>query len=495
MLSKARARLGILHGLCLLAGAGACENPAPGKGTSTQTDSTVRAGAASVPPVSGAAASVPTPGAAGTGALVPSLPSAVAGSGAAAGTGAAAGSGGQAGVGSAGAQGSAAGSGAAAGGGAVANHACNENILPLPEDPSVRGPWDVGVKTVQIGRLTVELMYPAEPGSTEGKPEATYNLKDWLPDQERDKVPDDHSPQVGPIGGHLYRDVPMDGEHGPYPVVIFIHGTASMRIANGSTNAHWASRGFVVLAADYPGLTFFDQLKWGCGYPYDMQDIDGDLKLQMDALAATSGELGFLAGHIDTKRLGISGHSQGACMSATHTTLANVQIIVPLTGSTTASAAPALKSIMWIAGMADKVIGYDQVLLGNTVCPANPLPATSNVEGYKGSPGQPNVKKRLVGIKNAGHLNVTDLCQTNEQGKNAVQEAVDDGVCGVNNAAIIGLPALNDCGSIDWQEGVKAVNYASTIALEETLHCLDRTQQFDNLQTALPAVGDYRHEP
>jgi predicted esterase len=389
----------------------------------------------------------------------------------------------------------AAGSGGGGSSSPAPNSACNENILPLPDDPSVRGPWDVGVRTVKLGRLTVEVVYPAQPGSTAGLPEATYNLKDWLPDDQRSKVPDDHSPQVGPLGGHLYRDVPIDEGHGPYPVVIFIHGTASMRIANGSTNAMWASRGMVVMMADYPGLTFADQLKFGCGQDHDEQDVDGDLKTQLDALDGASGELAFLAGHIDMKRLGLSGHSQGACMSAVNSNLANVQIIVPLTGSSQASESPSLKSIMWIAGMDDMVIGYDSALLGNAVCPANPAPATSNVDAYTASPGQPNVKKRMVGIKGAGHLNVTDLCQTNMQGKNAVQEAVDDGVCGVDGAAIIGLPALNDCGSITWKRGVEITTYVSTLALEETLHCLDRTQQFANLQAAIPELGDYRHEP
>ena len=45
--------------------------------------------------------------------------------------------------------------------------------LPVPDDPSVRGPWVVGVRTVTMGRLTVEILYPAEPGSEQGKAETT----------------------------------------------------------------------------------------------------------------------------------------------------------------------------------------------------------------------------------------------------------------------------------------------------------------------------------
>jgi hypothetical protein len=80
-------------------------------------------------------------------------------------------------------------------------------------------------------------------------------------------------------------------------------------------------------------------------------------------------------------------------------------------------------------------------------------------------------------------------------GQQRRSRAVNDGVCGVDGAAIIGLPALNDCGSIDWKRGVEITTYVSTLALEEQLHCLDRSTQFANLQMMFPEVGDYRHEP
>ena len=86
----------------------------------------------------------------------------------------------------------------------------------------------------------------------------------------------------------------------------------------------------------------------------------------------------------------------------------------------------------------------------------------------------------MVGIKGGGHLSVTDLCQTNKQGRNAVEEAQVDGVCGVETAVIIGLPALNDCGpgSLPWMKGVEIVNYVSAAAIDETLHCRNRDAAF-----------------
>jgi hypothetical protein len=379
-------------------------------------------------------------------------------------------------------------------------------LLDVPDDPGVRGPWKVGVKTVTIGRLTVEIAYPAEPGSEAGKPVATYDIRDWLPPSERSKVPDDASPAVTAIGGDVYRDLPIDAAHGPYPPVIFIHGTASFRIASGSVMVHWASRGFVVVGADYPGLFLADQL---CAAntppPAGMttpacscaqtgpKDIPGDVSTQIQALTNPTGDLAFLAGHVDMQRVAISGHSQGACVAAGLSTDANVQVVIPMTGSLQVIPSPSLKSVMFIAGIEDKVIGYDTAQIGNAVCTpvSGQAAGISNKDAYNASAGPPSVKKRLVGIAGGGHLVPTDLCQNNQQGRNAITEAEHDGVCGIDQATFIGLPAIFDCGTIDMATGIKTVEYASTAALEETLLCKDRTSAFANIKTAEPSVGEF----
>jgi dienelactone hydrolase len=365
-------------------------------------------------------------------------------------------------------------------------------LLPVPDDPSVRGPWVVGVRTVTIGRLTTEILYPAAPGSEQGKAEATYDIRAWLPERERSKVPDANSPAVKPIGGKLFRDLPLDAGHGPYPVVIFVHGTASFRIASGSTMTQWASRGFVVVAADYPGMFLADTLAptLECLLPTTgPQDVPGDIATQVRALTNASGELAFLAGHIDMARLGLSGHSQGACITATLSASANVRIVIPMAGSAPVAPSSSLRSLMYIGGIDDKVIGYSASLIGNVVCP---LFSSSDTGAYQASPGPPAVTKRLVGITGGGHLVMTDLCQKNAVGRNAIEEAQADGVCGINSAVIIGLPALFDCGTIDMTVGIKAVDYASTAALEEALMCKDRTSQFASLKANVPSIGDFQ---
>lgn len=436
--------------------------------------------------------------------------------GAGGGTGNAPGLGGSGNVPGSGGSGNQPGQGGAGGGGGVASgYGCpGSNMLSVPDDPLAWGPYEVGVQTVTIGRLTVELLYPARAGSTAGLQPATYDLRQWLPASERTKVPDANSPAVEPIGGHVYRDVPIDDAHGPYPIVIMIHGTDSFRIANGTANATWASRGFVVLAADYPGMNLTDALcsttggarpcktvaAQSCG-TVGTQDVATDVKTQLDALKSPSGSIASLAGHIDVNRVGIAGHSQGACLSAGFSTLAGVQVVIPIAGVLSVMPSSTLKSVLFLSGITDAVMPYG----GVSTTPAGPGPfvcaaALGQTSGpgdtgaYTASPGPPGVKKRLVGITGGGHLSVTDLCRTNAQGKTAVAEADADQVCGMDVAVlnILPLASLNDCGTVNVDDGMKATTYATTAALEETLQCADRTAQFTNIKTAVPVVGDFQ---
>jgi hypothetical protein len=191
-------------------------------------------------------------------------------------------------------------------------------------------------------------------------------------------------------------------------------------------------------------------------------------------------------------RLGLSGHSQGGCLVATYTTKPNVKIVIPLSASTPARASSSLKSVMYLGGMSDTVIGYNASLTGNFVCPVG---STSDTGAYTASPGAPAVTKRLVGITGGGHLVPTDLCQDNSAGRTSLEQGLADGVCGISTAVLGQLISLFDCGTIGLEDGLKAVNYATTAALEETLQCKDRSAAFTNMQTAVPKIGDFRHEP
>jgi hypothetical protein len=74
-------------------------------------------------------------------------------------------------------------------------------------------------------------------------------------------------------------------------------------------------------------------------------------------------------------------------------------------------------------------------------------------------------------------------------GKSDLDTAAAHNVCGA--ASLMGL-GLADCGTIDREKGTKIVNDVTTAALEETLHCLDRTTALSALKSRYPDVGDYK---
>jgi dienelactone hydrolase len=381
-----------------------------------------------------------------------------------------------------GAGGAGPGGGAGGGGGAAPDSAkgCDTTtLLAVPADPAARGPWPVGTKTVKFGRLTaVEIMYPAVPGSDAGMQPVMYDLRDWLPASERSKVPD---AQAKSVTANTFKDLPLDATHGPYPVVILVHGTGAFRVASGTTQSQWASRGFVVVAAEHPNLYLTDYMGAGCGQTVPPLDLSGDVDSEIQNVGAAAGDLAFLAGHIDMKRLALAGHSAGAYNVAQFTNKPNVQVVIPLSGTHAVNPGSSLKSVAFIGGMADTVLGYSAATgIGQILYPG------SQTGAYTMSPGLP-VKKRLLGITGGGHLAVTDLCQKNDQGKNPIEVAQANGVCGLSV-----LPSLFDCGTVDRETGVKAVNDLSTAVLEETLHCQDRTAIISAIKSRNSVVGDFQ---
>jgi hypothetical protein len=350
-------------------------------------------------------------------------------------------------------------------------------LYELPANTAERGPWPVGVKTVQLpiatapGQLTFEVWYPATRGSELGKTRKEYDLRDFLKPSQRMKVPAEKARSEALIC-NCYADLPIDAAHGPYPVVFYIHGTAAMRIASGHTMAHWASRGFVVVAADHPGMYLADMLALAgvadlCFDTRDPQDVPRDIDVMLAGLKGATGGLAFLKDHIDLTRVGMTGHSQGAGLAAQLADREGVQISIPLSGSRAIVANDHLKSSLYYGGMDDAVLSYE-----------------SQKSAYTSSPAP----KRLVGVKNAGHLLMTDLCGgKNVDGKDSIEVARDYKVCGIGLAG-----GLWDCKDtyISQAKGTEITNYVTTAALEETLFCQDRKASFAELKSRYTEVGE-----
>jgi hypothetical protein len=344
--------------------------------------------------------------------------------------------------------------------------ACVPPLLPaLPSDRGARGPFVVGARTASVARLRVEVWYPAAPGSEQGATRVRYDLRDFLPASERSKISDVDNPWQD---GDAWRDLPIDDRYGPYPAVIFVHGTAGFRSQSLEQAIHWASRGFVVIAADHPGLWMADLLGSLCGQGRVPQDLGGDVRALAAALAAPSGGLAFLAGRVDAGRLGLVGHSAGGSAVSGLGELGAV--IIPMAAGGT-MAGPALRSTLVMGATRDGVVPYSR-----------------QVDGYVASPAP----KRLVGIADTGHLAFSSLCALeNAAGEDILTVARRTGVCGALFAGF-----LFDCEPdfIDDAVAWSIVNAASAAALEEVLHCADTSATWAGLEAAFPQVSELREE-
>jgi predicted dienelactone hydrolase len=343
-------------------------------------------------------------------------------------------------------------------------------LLANPPDPAARGPWPVGARTVTVGRLTVEVWYPAAIGSEATATPIRYDIRQALNPSQRAIVPDADNPWQD---CDCYRDLPIDPAHGRFPVVVFVHGTAAFRHQSVHQVAHWASRGFVVIAADHPGLMLGDLLAQACpDDPSGAQDLPADLDALLAALASPAGDLAFLAGKVDPGRVGVIGHSAGGSAAANATDKPGVRVIASLAGNASASPAPALERVLFIGGTDDTIVAFSQVS-----------------SAWSGS----STPRHLVGIRGAGHLVFSDLCETrNAAGKNLLEVAEQYQLCGAQFAGL-----LFDCdpGYLGGQLGWDITNYATAAVLEPVLQCTTTTAPIDAIDAAYAEVDPYMHDP
>lgn len=326
-------------------------------------------------------------------------------------------------------------------------------LRPIPANPGETGPWPVGSETVTISGFSTEVWYPAVPGSQAGKSKDWIDTRQYLPDSTPD--PNDTKFQVD-----SYTGLPLDQDYGPYPVIVFVHGTGSFRQASHKLFTHWASRGFVVLCADNPGISMGDLMEGGCNALLGA-DQQGDTRKILAAVRNQSGELDFLKGALATDRIGLAGHSAGGVAVGQLGDEKGVRVIIPM-ASGGVEAGSSVESAMIMGGLEDGAA----------------VPAVVRA-GYRSTP----LKKRLVHIPEAGHnvfLSVCEIGQTSSVDLGALTDIANDG-CGPEY--------------MDPEESTKIVQFASTGAFEEVLACSDEMAgQLDTIPTKYPGVV-YQYDP
>jgi predicted dienelactone hydrolase len=164
-------------------------------------------------------------------------------------------------------------------------------------DVRARGPFGAGVRQIPMTKQSV--VEPSEP--------RTLDTYVWYPT----------TPGAGPIdpSTNAVLDAPVDASGGPYPIVLFSHGSCGYSLQSVFLMPLIAARGYVVVAPPHPGNTLLDGLAV-CGSPQaqldSAQERPADMRFVLDEVLAANADAGSdFFGVLDPTRVAMTGHSFG----------------------------------------------------------------------------------------------------------------------------------------------------------------------------------------
>lgn len=259
-----------------------------------------------------------------------------------------------------------------------------------PDEP---GTYGVGRTTVTLvdnersGRtLTTDVWYPIE--AAPEAPPSLYQFDAAIPAIDLDVAKADQPIAPG----------------GPFPVIVFSHGSPSIRYQSLFFTELLASHGFVVAAPDHAGDSAVDALSGSLAEASTMSiDRPADISFVIDAvLGGAVDEPAGLADAVDADRIGIVGHSGGG------------DTVLAVTGGRSGAAADdRVKAVLaWTpstAGLNDEslsAIDQPTMLVGATLDDIAPI--EPNVErAWAAISGRPLYR---VDITGGGHDQFTNVC-------------------------------------------------------------------------------------
>jgi predicted dienelactone hydrolase len=241
-------------------------------------------------------------------------------------------------------------------------------------DPRENGAYAAGARVITFTKPSV-----ADPTQTR-----TLDTVIWYP------APAGSTPVNS--GYNAVLNAPLDLSGGPYPLLLFSHGSCGYPLQSVFMTGLLASHGFIVVAPPHPGNTINEFP--ACGSPAaqvaSAAERPQDMEYVLDQMLAANADSGSpFFGSIDPDRLGMSGHSFGGL-----TTFLTVGIDSRFKVAMPLAAATPVGGMLTIPSLA---------MFGSVDTYVN-LPNIQTAYAASQSP------KYLVEIKDAGHFAFSGLC-------------------------------------------------------------------------------------
>ena len=181
------------------------------------------------------------------------------------------------GSGAGGAPASSGSAGPGSGGPAASGPAASGGVEAAPTGPlafTEPGPYPVGTVEVEATNGPITVWYPGDPAQAGGQPQATYDMRSFLPEADQAKLA---SESRGVVPMDAVTDLPAAQPTEPFPLVLFSHGFCGYRQQSSFLTTAIASWGFVVAAPEHSArdLTACLAGTIGQGASTDVEDLRG----------------------------------------------------------------------------------------------------------------------------------------------------------------------------------------------------------------------------
>jgi predicted dienelactone hydrolase len=203
-------------------------------------------------------------------------------------------------------------------------------------------------------------------------------------------------------------DAPPVAPGGPFPLIVYSHGSGGQRFISTYLTEALAARGYVVVAVDHTGNTALDQFTQTTLPRSEIVRLRPiDVRAQIAALTAASADPASpFAGAVDPARVGLVGHSAGG-----------TGVLKAAAGADGADVPAGLKAVVGLGTYVDPVtdaelerIDAPTMLISGTLDDVTPIKSQTE-RAWKRLGAEPTYR---VDLKGGGHQSFSDVCYYSE---------------------------------------------------------------------------------